>query len=160
MPFLFSFFDSEFKSTYPDVNKSIDDDFTTASNKIKKILDEAKDTFINNEFQIVGEINQFLSNSELSFRKKILHTVNNSNYLNEKFKNINLKNFTDKIVEFRNSMIHGRSYNNKENIDFQEIVLFEKICYQMVLKRANLTEEEIDKFVEAILFSFQNNLLK
>jgi CRISPR/Cas system type I-B associated protein Csh2 (Cas7 group RAMP superfamily) len=57
-------------------------------------------------------------------------------------------------------MIHGRSYNNKENIDFQEIVLFEKICYQMVLKRANLTEEEIDKFVEAILFSFQNNLLK
>ena len=71
-----------------------------------------------------------------------------------------IKEYSNQIREYRNSLIHGRKYKHKKHIEFKELVLFDKINYYLIVRRVSSDEKKIDDFITTIFFAFQHNIIK
>ena len=161
IPFLFSCFDNEFPKCYPEVDKRIDETYIKDRDNILVLLEENSCNFQNTDSSLLNNLKQFLKNNELSFGKKLEYVLTESEYLHSLLgRDKEVQDFTKRIREFRNSLIHGRKFKYDKPIDFKELIIFEKINYYLVVKRSGLTEDIIKDFISSIFFAFENNMMK
>jgi hypothetical protein len=124
-------------------------------------LEENSCNFQNTDSSLLNNLKQFLKNNELSFGKKLEYVLTESEYLHSLLgRDKEVQDFTKRIREFRNSLIHGRKFKYDKPIDFKELIIFEKMNYYLVVKRAGLIEAEIKDFISSIFFAFENNMMK
>jgi len=161
IPFLFSCFDSEFKYCFPDVNKQLEQSYNEDSDKLLVLIENNKNDFNQGEDSLIQSTINFVKNNELSFGKKILYSINSSDYLKSLFKDESkIFDYMKRIREFRNSLIHGREFKYKEAIDFKELIVFEKINYYLITRRFETDEIKIKEFISTVFFAFEHNLIK
>jgi len=161
IPFLFSCFDSEFSKCYPEVDKKIDEIYQKDKKTYIELLDKNKNSLNDGEDSLYSNIKQFLNNNELSFGKKINHVILDSKYLITVIGGEDkIKEYSNRIREFRNSLIHGRKFKFDKPIDFGELLLFEKMNYYLIIRRTLDDEDKIKKFISTVFFAFEHNMIK
>lgn len=139
---MFTDFEYCFKKCFPQKTRKINQEYLEFKDKVCNVLQsfEAK----GKQKEYLKDYIKFIDGLDYSLQDKILYSI--KELMPYHFSTSNEKcQFAEKITELRNSMFHGRKYSFSSPMEFDDLRLFDKLIYKIILKICKTSETLIDK---------------
>lgn len=140
---IFTDFEYCFTKCFPQKTRKMKKDYLELRDMVHSSLENIEVKGKQKEY--LKDYIKFIDDLDYSLQDKILYSLkelmpNHFSTPNERTR------FAEKITELRNSMFHGRKYSNFSPIEFEDLMLFDKLLYKLVLRICNSNENLIDKY--------------
>ena len=140
---IFTDFEYCFTKYFPTKTRKIKQDYLELKEKVFSSLQKIGVKGKQKEY--LNDYIKFIDGLDYSLKDKILYCIKEliPNHFSTP---IDKSKFAEKITEFRNSLVHGRKYSYSSPIDFNDLKLFDKMIYKLVLKICQANVELVDRY--------------